>query len=162
MIPGRGPYITPIAWTKFLKKHPHFVCDEPAVVDLTPEKKRELQAVHRRVRQVMDYRPERKDVWRVVDLDGEDPHGDCDDFVMTVADRLMARGWPRGALNPLWCQVAHGGRKQAHLVLSVRADGVEMICDVLRRYPAKSEAWVKGVISTWARERPGWEKWERL
>lgn len=110
---------TPPQWIDFLERYPDQAATSAARVDLTAPRLRELLQVSAHVRKDCAYKrdPAGNDNWRIM-LDGQE--GDCEDSVLTVLARLVALGWPIGALRPAICTTQKG---EGHMVLCIHTKG---------------------------------------
>jgi predicted transglutaminase-like cysteine proteinase len=94
----------------------------PATVALTEERWAELEAVNREVNAAITPKPdEGLDTWTLGAA-----AGDCDDYAVEKRHRLIARGWPRGAVT---LAVARIGGGEFHLLTVVATDQGDYVLD---------------------------------
>jgi predicted transglutaminase-like cysteine proteinase len=100
---------------------------EPAVIDLTPSKKRMIISVNRQVNAAVLSLPDRQH-WGVEDRWDypEDGAGDCEDIQLVKRKLLIEAGFPRRALR---MTVVIDDAGQGHAVLMVRTNQGELILD---------------------------------
>jgi predicted transglutaminase-like cysteine proteinase len=126
------PTLAPMAFIVFCQKMPSR-CEPPASIEtvtLTPEKRAQLQSVHREVNSTIRFKSDPPNVelpWR----EGAKV-GDCDDYAMTKRGRLLDLGWPMSALLLAVAAVPTG---EYHLVLVVVTDVGDLVLDNLRAEP---------------------------
>jgi len=90
------------------------------------------------------------DLWR------SDWEGDCEDKSLAMRDRLIAEGWPKGALRLVLCKTEAG---EDHCVLSAVTDRGVYVLDERARGVV---SW-RGLPYAWiAREHPGYSLWEKI
>ncbi len=91
----------PPQWADFLERYPDQKAVRADVLDLLPPRLAELIQVSAQVRESCPYKRDSagNDSWRIL-RDGEP--GDCEDLALTVRARLVALGWPIGALRVCW------------------------------------------------------------
>ena len=94
----------------------------PVVVALTPERRRQLDAVQAEVNGSIRPRENPAHVWDYP----TDGTGDCNKFALAKRRALIALGWPREALL-LTAALTEDG--EGHLVLVVRTDAGDLVLD---------------------------------
>jgi len=95
---------------------------QPVVVELTPERQQELQAVQARVNAAIRYRDDPTHAWDYP----TGGYGDCSKYALEKRRELMAMGWPRQALL---LTTAFTERDEGHLVLVVRTSAGDLVLD---------------------------------
>lgn len=94
----------------------------PAVVTLTPERRRQLDAVQAAINGSIRPREDAAHIWDYP----TDGTGDCNKFALAKRRALIALGWPREALL-LTAALTEGG--DGHLVLVARTDAGDLVLD---------------------------------
>lgn len=119
----------PRGYLGLLRREPSLSIAEarPAEVEMDGGRWAELHEVNDDVNYGAVYAPDAPgdDVWGAFRRLAGQWAGDCDDFAVEKLRRLLARGWPRGALRLTVCVVAGVG----HCVLCVVTDGGRAVLD---------------------------------
>jgi predicted transglutaminase-like cysteine proteinase len=120
-----APVLGPSGWFDWCLKDPGAcVGPERAVAELDAERLPDLAAAHAAVMKRITPRRDPTGLrWSVVERPGA---GDCKQYALTFRHELVARGWPRGALE---LAVAWTERGEAHAVLAVATDRGTWILD---------------------------------
>jgi len=95
---------------------------DPVPVALTPEKRRELDAVQARINAAITPREDPAHLWDYA-VDG---YGDCNKFALGKRRELIERGWPREALS---LAAATTERGDGHLVLVAHTNEGDLVLD---------------------------------
>ncbi|HZB92234.1 MAG TPA: transglutaminase-like cysteine peptidase [Stellaceae bacterium] len=98
------------------------VVADPAVVQLTPAARQQLDTVQARVNAAIQWRDDPQHVWDYP-TDGQ---GDCNKFALEKRRELIALGWPRDALLLTTALTEHG---EPHLVLVARTSDGDLVLD---------------------------------
>ena len=115
-------YSPPFAFIVFCVRNPgECRTSSPDEVVLDNELMATLQSVNRAVNRSIRPRSERGDVWRV-----NVSAGDCEDYALTKRSRLIAAGFPPGALRIAIVRIASG---EGHAVLVVKTDQADLVLD---------------------------------
>lgn len=118
------PY--PDEWYDFIDHHPHLspLGCVPHVVTMNAAKFMRLAQINTLVNNFITYRKDTTDIWREPGTEG-----DCEDYAIAKMAKLIAAGWPRGALRLAICQFLKLGRYMkevsrwvTHAVLHVDTD----------------------------------------
>ncbi len=99
----------------------------------------------------VSYRPDSGDRWEPATL-----VGDCEDYALAKRARLIAAGWPEGALRLALCRTEIG---EAHLVLTIDTEAGTFVLDNRR---STVLLWTKLPYQWIAREVPGKFMWEKI
>jgi predicted transglutaminase-like cysteine proteinase len=94
----------------------------PALVELTPDLRRQLEAVQTRVNAAIMWRNDPAHLWDYP----KNGYGDCSKFALEKRRELLALGWPGSALL---LTTALTERDEAHLVLVVRTSAGDLVLD---------------------------------
>jgi len=94
----------------------------PAVMPLSPARRRELDEVQARVNSAVLWRDDPQHVWDYP----TDHQGDCNKFALEKRRELIALGWPRDALLLTTALTEQG---EPHLVLLARTSGGDLVLD---------------------------------
>lgn len=94
----------------------------PAVVDLSPDRRLDLEEVQTLVNARVHPRENSRHEWGFA----SDGYGDCNTYALEKRRELVARGWPKTALL-LASAVTETG--EGHLVLVVRTSGGDLVLD---------------------------------
>jgi predicted transglutaminase-like cysteine proteinase len=94
----------------------------PAVVPLTPARRRELDEVQAQVNAAIQWRDDPQHVWDYP----TDHEGDCNKFALEKRRELIALGWPRDALLLTTALTEQG---EPHLVLVTRTSAGDLVLD---------------------------------
>lgn len=113
-----------------------------ALVDLTPKKRAELQAINTHVNKAI--RPVNDDA-RLGDVwEAEVSAGDCEDYALTKKRHLVAHGWPVAALRIAVGTTPSG---EGHAVLVVKTSEGDLVLDnrtsSLRPWNRTDLTWLK-------------------
>lgn len=98
------------------------VAQAPAIVDLTPDRRRELEDVQTLVNSRVRPRENPRHAWEYA----SGGYGDCNTYALEKRRELMARGWPRTALL---LASAITETNEGHLVLIVRTNAGDLVLD---------------------------------
>ena len=124
-----GKRITaPFRHVVFCNQHPRdcSVIGNATVVQLTPEKSDELQAVNREVNASIQPQTDSPDILAGDSWTLSPATGDCDDYAVTKRHELLNLGWPSGALRLAEGLTQEG---EGHLVLIASTDQGELVLD---------------------------------
>jgi predicted transglutaminase-like cysteine proteinase len=107
---------------------------QSTVVQMTPDRARELEEVQKNVNAAITYSP--TTVW-----DPLAARGDCKTFAARKELELLGRGWPAGALRIATAFVDDGGRQQYvyHAVLLADTDQGTIVLDSRQSAPRRWE-----------------------
>jgi predicted transglutaminase-like cysteine proteinase len=94
----------------------------PIKMELTAEKRRELDAAQARINAAIKPREDPTHSWDYA-VDG---YGDCNKFALGKRRELVERGWPREALS---LATATTERGEGHLVLVAHTDEGDLVLD---------------------------------
>jgi predicted transglutaminase-like cysteine proteinase len=94
----------------------------PAVMPLSPARRRELDDVQARVNGAILWRDDPQHAWDYP----TDHQGDCNKFALEKRRELIALGWPRDALLLATALTEQG---EPHLVLVARTSGGDLVLD---------------------------------
>lgn len=94
----------------------------PAAVELTAERRAQLDEVQARVNAAIQYRDDPQHVWDYP-VNGT---GDCNKYALEKRRELIELGWPRDALLLTTAMTEHD---EAHLVLVVRTSAGDLVLD---------------------------------
>ncbi len=128
--PIGGPASVPFGWEDFCRHHPA-ECGtgllEPLDVELTPEKLKLLEGIHKRVNAGIKPVPDMEH-WGVIDRWNypSDGKGDCEDIALFKRRLLIEEGFPRQALL---MTVVKDERNEGHAVLTVKTTAGEFVLD---------------------------------
>ncbi len=95
---------------------------EAAAIDLTAQRRAELDEVQASVNAAIEPREELGAGWRYA----TDGHGDCNTFALSKRRALIARGWPE---ETLLLATAYTERGEGHLVLVARTSQGDLVLD---------------------------------
>ncbi len=117
-----GRYAVPFAFIIFCVRNPAECRTASAdEVRLNNELMATLQSVNRSVNRSIRPQNERGDVWAINVVTG-----DCEDYALTKRSRLIAAGFPPGALRIAIVRIASG---EGHAVLVVKTDEADLVLD---------------------------------
>lgn len=90
---------------------------------LSPDKMSQLKNINSSVNRSIKYKPDDddNDVWNI-----NVTEGDCDDYALTKRHKLLAAGWPSGALRIAVARIPSG---IGHAVLVVTTDKGDYVLD---------------------------------
>jgi len=120
-----GPVVPPAGFIAFCARHLQDCIGKSsgsAPVEMTPERRRALDAVQAQVNAAIAPREDPKHVWDYP----TDGTGDCNKFALAKRRELLAQGWPR---ESLLLATAITERGEGHLVLVVRSDSGDLVLD---------------------------------
>ncbi len=118
-----APVLPPAAWVEFCGREPA-QCErlgDGNTVDLSAGNWQLLRRTNLAVNRQITHRPDSGDKWCI-----NVSHGDCEDYALTKRYRLMAHGWPSGALR-----IATGMTPEGigHAVLIVSTNRGDFVLD---------------------------------
>jgi len=130
LAPVAGPTRVPYGWEDFCRRYAAECSGGPLVpvdIELTPEKLKQVERVHKRVNARVKPMPDMKH-WGFIDrwsypTDGK---GDCEDFALLKRKLLMKVGFPR---QSLLMTVVKDERNEGHAVLTVKTTAGEFVLD---------------------------------
>jgi predicted transglutaminase-like cysteine proteinase len=94
----------------------------PAVVELTSERRQQLESIQDRVNLAVVWRNDPQHLWDYP----KNGYGDCSKFALEKRRELLALGWPSSALL---LTTATTETDEAHLVLVVRSSEGDLVLD---------------------------------
>jgi len=114
-------------------------------IELTRARWEQLCDVQWELNQRIDYTPDLEQFGQVERWAVVDDKGDCDDYMLTKRQELIAKGWPVDCLLPATCDTETGG---LHAVLVVVTDRGDYVLD--NRYE-KVMPWAELPYYNWSR-----------
>lgn len=117
--------VPPSGFIRFCVKHSEDCLAsgrEHAVVDLTAERRAQLDAVQARINAAIAPREELGAGWRYA----TDGYGDCNTYALSKRRALIAMGWPE---ETLLLATAYTERDEGHLVLIARTNQGDLVLD---------------------------------